>query len=151
MKWAITCYEHILPYYGDKDEPVLHDAMNLALTWLQGASSTGDLMKASRKVHTFARTIPDPLARAIVRSIGQGVATAHMADHCIGAALYAQKAANLAGIKASEEKAWQIDNIPSDLPDDIKNLVIHTIQVKGRGLGFQDEMETKKRKNTTIS
>ncbi|WP_319578327.1 putative immunity protein [uncultured Methanospirillum sp.] len=140
MKWAINCYEHVLPYYGCKEDQVLQEAMTLAISWSQGTSTTGDLMKASRKVHAHAREIPDPLASAVARSIGQGVATAHMADHCIGAALYAQKAAILAGNKASEERAWQIEKLPSDLPDVIRELVIHTIQMKGRGFGLRDDM-----------
>jgi len=140
MKWAISCYEHVLPYYGSIVDQVLQEAMTLASTWSQGTCTTGDLMKAARKVHAHAREIPDPLASAIVRSIGQGVATAHMADHCIGAALYAQKAAYLAGNRASEEKAWQIEQIPPDLPDAIRELVIHTMQIKGKGLGLRDDM-----------
>ncbi|MFH0968869.1 MAG: hypothetical protein V1862_14420 [Methanobacteriota archaeon] len=46
----------------------------------------------------------DPLACAVARSIGQGVATGHT-----GAALYAQKAVILDGNPESEEKPWQIE------------------------------------------
>lgn len=62
-------------------------------------------MVASRHVHRFAQTVSDPVASAVVRSIGQGVATAHMADHCIGAALYAQKTVLLAGNEVQDETA----------------------------------------------
>ncbi len=140
MRWAIACYEHVLPYYGNKEDMVLQEAMTLAISWSQGTSSTGDLMKASRKVHAHAREMPDPLSSAIARSIGQGVATAHMADHCVGAALYAQKAAFLAGNKVSEERSWQVEKLPSDLPDAIRELVIRTMLIKGKGLGLRDDM-----------
>ena len=141
MKWAITCYEHVLPYYNKELDQVLLEAMSLAREWSRGTRSTGDLIIISRNVHAFAKTIPDPVACAVARSIGQGVATAHMADHCIGAALYAQKAVLLAGNPVSEEKTWQIEKLSRELPDEIIQLVLHTIQVKGRGLGLPDDTE----------
>lgn len=140
MKWAIACYEHVLQYYGGELDPVFVEAMHCATKWSQGTCSTGDVMKGSRNVHAFARTISDPVARAVARAIGQGVATGHMADHCMGAALYAQKAVLLAGNLVSEEKAWQIEKLSVELPDDIIQLVLHTMQVKGRGLGLPDDM-----------
>lgn len=139
MRWAITCYEHVVPYYCGELDPVFLNAMYYAREWSKGTCSTGDVMNASRNVHAFARTIPDPVARAVARAIGQGVATGHMADHCIGAALYAQKAVLLAGNSPSEEKAWQIGKLYSELPDDIIQLVLHTMQEKGKGLGLPDD------------
>ena len=145
MEWAITCFEHVLPYYGREPDQVLKEAMKCACEWSRGRCSTGDLIKASRKVHNFAKTIQDPVACAVARSIGQGVATGHMADHCVGAALYAQKAVILAGYQASEEKAWQIEKLCRELPDDITKLVIHTMQVKAGGLGLPDDKRTERR------
>ncbi len=139
MEWAITCFEHVLPYYGRELDPVLKEAVTCACEWSRGRRSTGDLIKASRNVHAFAKTIPDPVACAVARSIGQGVATGHMADHCMGAALYAQKAVFLAGNPVSEEKAWQIEKLCRVLPYDITELVLHTMQVKARGLGLPDD------------
>ncbi|MDD1728478.1 MAG: hypothetical protein LUQ50_05345 [Methanospirillum sp.] len=143
MKWAITCYEHVLPYYDGKLDQIFLEAMSCASEWSRGTCSTGDLIIASRKAHAFARTIPDPVARAIARSIGQGVATGHMVDHCIGAALYAQKAVLLAENSVSDEKSWQIERLCCELPDDIIKLVLHTMQVKGKVLGLQDDTERK--------
>ncbi|WP_146201222.1 putative immunity protein [Methanospirillum lacunae] len=139
MKWAITCFEHVLPYYGREPEPVLNEAIHYAREWSRGACLTGDLIVASRNVHRFAKTITDPVASAVVRSIGQGVATGHMADHCVGAALYAQKAVLLAGNQVQDEKAWQISKLCSELPEDITILVIQTMQVKRKGLGLPDD------------
>lgn len=139
MKWAITCFEHVLPYYGRELDQILQDAIYFACDWSEGRCSTGDLIKASRKVHAFAKTIHDPVACAVARSIGQGVATGHMADHCIGAALYAQKAVILAGKPVSEEKVWQIEKLYPELPDDIIELVLYTMRVKARGLGLPDD------------
>lgn len=139
MKWAIACYEHVLPYYDRELDQVLLDAMHCASEWSRGTCSTGDAIKASRNVHVFARTLPDPVARSVARAIGHGVATAHMADHCLGPALYGQKAVILAGNSASVEKARQIGKLFADLPDDIAQLVHHTMQVKGKGLGIPDD------------
>jgi len=44
-------------------------------------------------------------------AVGQGVATAHMADHCMGAALYAQKALKLAGKSFEDERNWQLKKL----------------------------------------
>lgn len=139
MEWAIACIEHVLPYYGREPDQILQEAIKLGRDWSQGRCSTGDVIKASRNVHAFAGTIHDPIARAVVRSIGQGVATGHMADHCMGAALYAQKAVLLTGKPVSEEKAWQIEQLCSEIQDDITELVIRTMQMKGRGLGLPDD------------
>lgn len=46
MKWAITCFEHVLPYYGREPDQMLHEAMNRASDWTWGACSTGDLIVA---------------------------------------------------------------------------------------------------------
>ena len=139
MKWAITCFEHVLPYYGREPDQVLQEAMTFAVGWSRGRCSTGDLMKASRKVHTFAKTIHDPVACAVARSIGQGVATSHMVDHCMGAALYAQKAVFLAGKPVSEEQAWQVEELRRELPDEIVKLVICTMKAKAMDLGLAND------------
>ena len=86
-------------------------AIKVAEDWKNGKSSTGDAIKASRKVHSFAKTIDNPVAHAVARAVGQGVATAHMADHCMGAALYAQKAVKLAGKSFEEERTWKIEKL----------------------------------------
>ena len=72
MEWAITCFEHVLPYYNRELDQVLKEAMKFACEWSRGRWSTGDLIKASRKVHDCAKTINDPVACAIARSIGAG-------------------------------------------------------------------------------
>lgn len=139
MKWAIACFEHVLAYYGSEPEQILQDAIQFAYGWSEGRCGTGDLIQASRKVHAFAKTIDDPARRAVIRSIGQGVATGHMADHCIGAALYAQKAVFLAGNRISDEKTWQIEQLYLQLPDEIIELVLSTMQMKSRGLGLPED------------
>lgn len=70
-------------------------------------------MDASRSVHAYARTIVNSVSVMVARAIGHGVATAHKADHCMGAALYAQKALKLAGMSYMEERNWQEEQLSS--------------------------------------
>jgi hypothetical protein len=53
------------------------------------------------------RESSDPISIAVARSVGHAVATAHMAYHSMGAALYALKAVKYAGKSINEERKWQ--------------------------------------------
>lgn len=134
MHWAIACYERVLFYYGKKlDEPISH-AIKVAEGWCNGNFSTGDAIDASRRVHSLAKNMDNPVALAVARSVGQGVATAHMADHCMGAALYAQRALKFAGKSYEEEKRWQLERL-NQIPDDLAELIRNTLPIKAKGLG----------------
>jgi len=135
MKWARSCFERVLLYYGKELDEPLRNAVKVAEDWQNGKCSTGDAIKASRKVHAFAKTIECPVVYAVARAVGQGVATAHMADHCMGAALYALKAVKLAGKSFEEERSWQLEQL-EDLPEDLATLIKTTIAVKAKGLGL---------------
>jgi hypothetical protein len=120
ITWACDCAEHVVPLFGEPIDDRLKNALLIARDWTQGNTSTGDAMKASLSAHAVARASKDLTAIAIARSVGQAVATAHMADHALGAAWYALKAVNLAGMSADTERRWQ-DN---QLPPEIKDLVL---------------------------
>ena len=93
-------------------------------SWLQkdgvAAFIYGSAIRASRSVHAHAREITCPVAQAVA-SGGAWSATAHMADHSLGAALYAQKALKLAGQSYQEEGAWQVEQ--HHLPEGLAELV----------------------------
>jgi uncharacterized protein GlcG (DUF336 family) len=78
-------------------------------------------MKASVNAHAVAREASSPVAVAVARSVGQAVATAHMADHSMGAAWYALKAVKSAGKSAEEEREWQNRKMPSELAEMLVN------------------------------
>ena len=61
-------------------------------------------MKASLGAHAVARESFNPISIAVARSIGQAIATAHMADHSLGAAFYALKAVKHASKSTDEER-----------------------------------------------
>jgi hypothetical protein len=120
ITWACTCAEHVLPLSCETIDDRLKNALLIAREWAQGDTSTGEAMRASVSAHTVARASSDPTAIAVARSVGQAVATAHMADHSLGAAWYALKAVNYAGKSVIEERRWQDEQL---LPE-IKNLVL---------------------------
>ena len=89
----------------------------MANDWKLGNASTGDAMKASVAAHAVARESSDPTAIAGARSAGHAVATAHMADHSLGAAWYALKAVKNAGKSTDAERRWQDEQLPPEIKD----------------------------------
>lgn len=120
IAWAVRCAEHVLPYYSQPIDSRLANALKVAKDWPIGKASVGDAMKAARSIITLARELSDPTTILVARSVGQAVATAHMADHSLGAAWYALKAAKSAGCSVEAELMWQNRQLPSE----IKELVL---------------------------
>ncbi len=132
MNWAIKCSEHVLHLIPDDIDERLAHALRTAKEWKEGKVRTGECMKASVNAHATAREFSDPVKIAIARSIGQCVATAHMSDHSMGAALYALKAVKLAGGDVDEERMWQEGEV-GKLPPQIIELIQENMRVKGKG------------------
>lgn len=126
MKWACACSEHVMHLLGENTDERLKNALVTAREWARGNASTGDAMKASAAAHAAARESRDPAATAVARSVGHAVATAHMADHSLGAALYALKAVKIAGKSTGAERQWQQEQ----LPQEIKDLVLTAMREK---------------------
>lgn len=76
-------------------------------------------MKASPVAHAAARESSDAVSRAEARAIGYAVATAHMADHSLGAALYALKAVKNAGKSTDAEREWQNGRLPPEIAEPV--------------------------------
>lgn len=133
IRWAYRCVEHVLPVLNiDPNERLLH-ALFIAKEWEKGNAKTGEAMKASVTAHAAAREAADPVTAAIARAIGQAVATAHMADHALGGALYALKALKLAGLLTEEEKKWQ----KKQLPPEVKEFVWATFLIKEKSFKLE--------------
>lgn len=79
-------------------------ALSVAKEWAKGKATVGEAMKASLAVHAFARESADPIVIAVARAAGHIVATAHMADHSLGGALYALKAIKSIGKSVEDER-----------------------------------------------
>lgn len=135
IRWARECSEHVLPLIDEKIDNRLIHALKVVKEWENDNVSTGDAMKASLDAHAVARESSNQISIAVARSIGQAVATAHMADHSLGAALYALKAVKHAGKSINEEKEWQINQL-HQLPLEIVDLVLTTMKKKEKGFKF---------------
>ena len=115
ITWACDCAENVLHLFGEITDERLKNALLIAQEWAQGNASTGDAMKSSVAAHAVARESSHPTSRAVARSVGQAVATAHMADHALGAAWYALKAVKNAGKSIDSERKWQNEQLPPEI------------------------------------
>jgi len=122
IRWARECSEHILLLIGNDVDKRLSYALDVAKQWENDAIPTGIAMKASLGAHAVAREAEDPVYKAVARSIGQTVASAHMADHSPGGAFYALKAVKLANKDIEKEREWLIEKL-NELPSELKEIV----------------------------
>ncbi len=126
IKWACDCSEHVLHLFGEKIDERLKNALNVAREWREGNASVGEARKASLGAIAVAKESSNLTAIAVARSVGHAVATAHMADHSLGAAWYALKAVKNAGKSIDAERKWQDEQLPSE----IKELVLTARKAK---------------------
>lgn len=133
MNWAIACAKHALELFSDRNIDIrLFQALDIAREWERGNVGTGAAMEAAWAAHAAARETADPVLKTISRAIGQAVSTAHMADHSLGASLYALKAVSQSGKSVQEEIGWQ-DKMLIRLPPQIIDLILETREIKRKG------------------
>ena len=115
-KWAADCAEHVLPLFDkhSSDERPAR-AIQVARDWAKGKAPIGEFRKAAVGAHAAARSVTNKAAIAAARAAGHAVATAHMADHCLGPMIYGCKAVEAAGGSAEKERAWQVKRLPKQL------------------------------------
>jgi len=123
IRWARECSEHVLSLIDENIDRRLVHALHLAKEWENENVRVGDAMKASLGAHAVVRESTNSVLIAVARSIGHTVATAHMADHSLGGALYALKAVKHAGKSIDEEREWQNKQL-QQLPSEIVELVL---------------------------
>ena len=126
MRWARECSEHVLSFDNETIDQRLIHALYVAKEWEKEKVTVGEARNASVGAHAVARESSKPIIMAVARSIGHAVATAHMADHSLGAALYALKAVKNAGKSVETERKWQKEQLPSE----IKEFVLSTMSLK---------------------
>jgi hypothetical protein len=93
MRWACDVVEHLLEELAvgmTDDRP--QRAIAVGRQWADGVVKTGVAMKAALAAHAAAREADFPAWAFVARAAGHAVATAHAADHCMGAMIYAIKA-----------------------------------------------------------
>ncbi len=116
IKWACYCSKHVLPLSCEIDDR-LKNALHVAESWQKGNVSVGEARKASLGAISVANESSNPTAILVARSVGHAVATAHMADHSLGAAWYALKATKNAGKSPAAERKWQNKKLPPEIKD----------------------------------
>ena len=129
-RWGCDCARHVLSLMGEKTDERLINALIIGKEWEIGNATVGEARKASLDCITLANELTDPVFIAVARAVGHAVATAHMADHALGAALYALKAIKLSGNSIDEERKWQNDRLPFE----IRELVLITRGLKEKAL-----------------
>lgn len=130
IKWAGKCAQHVLPLFGEPLDNRLENVLFIATEWAAGKASVGTARNASIEAIGVANESSNPIAKAVARSIGHAVATAHMADHSVTAALYALKAVKSAGKSVETERNWQNEQ----LSEDIRELILSSRTKKEQDL-----------------
>jgi hypothetical protein len=125
-RWAAACAEHVLPFFEAErpSDPRPRDAIAAIRAWADGTMRMMGSRAAGGHAMGAARELTGA-ARCAAYAAGQAACVAHVAEHNLGAAAYAIKAAR-AGSPDDEELAgrrectWQRDQ----LPDAIRALVL---------------------------
>jgi hypothetical protein len=123
--WAADCAEHVIALFeatSSDDRP--RNAIIVARAWAKGHLPVGAAQKAAAAAHAAARSVGSTSATAVARAAGHAVATAHMADHSLGALLYALKAVKAAGGSVDAERRWQLKR----LPEAVHGLVLSALE-----------------------
>ena len=123
--WAAACAEHVLHLFEDEEPTDLRprEAIEAARAWARGQMP----MMQARAMGGHAMGAARPLrgaARFAAFAAGQAACVGHVAEHDLGAAAYAIKAAKTAepghSGAAKAERDWQ----RRQLPDQIRELVL---------------------------
>ncbi|RYB95150.1 hypothetical protein EUA93_12830 [Nocardioides oleivorans] len=125
--WAAECAEHVLALFETErpDDPRPREAIEAARAWARGEAA----MMTTRAVGGHAMGAARELSgapRFAAYAAGQAAVVAHVAEHDLGAAAYAIKAAVAAAPPTESdatrlaERAWQ----RARLPDAARSLVL---------------------------
>jgi len=117
--WAAECAEHVLHLFTEAHPKDARPSQAIAIAreWSIGNATVTQARQAAFGAHSAARESTNPAATEVARSAGHSVATAHMADHELGAAAYAIRAVMQSvnktdAIRAAElECRWQQDQL----------------------------------------
>jgi hypothetical protein len=119
-RWAADCAGEVLKFFTQHSaDERPKKALEVARDWADGNVKTGVAMKASLASHAAARESTDKAAIAAARAAGQAVATAHAADHSMGALLYALKAMEAAGLESEDVLESQLAKLPAHLREQV--------------------------------
>lgn len=120
--WAVECAEHVLHEFARvrpaDDRP--RRALALARAWTRGEVRMMEARAGAGLANDAAREL-EGAARHAAHAAGQAAAVAHVAEHYLGAAAYAIKAAREAAPgradAARAECRWQRGRLPQEIRD----------------------------------
>jgi hypothetical protein len=129
--WAARCAEHVLHLFEAErpDDPRPRRAIEAARSWVSGQKPMMQTRAAGGEAMGTARDLTGA-PRFAAYAAGQAAVVAHVAEHDLGAAAYAIKAAMAAAPRGEEEAArraeaeWQ----RAQLPETIRELVLEDQQ-----------------------
>jgi hypothetical protein len=135
-RWAADCAERVIHLFeAESDDPRPKRAIEVGRAWADKKIRTGVAMKASVAAHAAARSVADRAAIAAARAAGYAVATAHFADHSMGALLYELTAIAATGESPEAELESQLSRLPEPLRDMVSQGVLSRLP-KLRGLRY---------------
>ena len=135
--WAADCAERVVDFFcsqhPDDDRPRF--AIEQARAWSRGEISMTQAREAAYAAHDAAREAFGA-AREAARSAGHAAATAHMADHELGAAAYAIRAVRAASPAGTRDEVGQVECRwqRECLPQPIRDLVFSDQAVRNQKL-----------------
>lgn len=115
IKWACDCAVNVLPLFAGIPDERLKNALLIAKECAKAKVPVSDARSASLKAIAVANASKDRASIAVARAVGHAAATTHMADHSLGAALYALKAVKEAGKPLEAERNWQNKQLPEEI------------------------------------
>ena len=111
MRWAVSCARHLIGPQGYGSDLFLEAALAVGDRYAEGIAKTKDAIEASRAVHKRAKVEEEAVTKLCFRIVGQAVATAHMADHCLGPVWYGKRLLVSVAGDWKAEVAWQRDEL----------------------------------------
>lgn len=134
-QWAADCAQHVLHLFiqGRPGDSRPRRAIEQAQAWSRGEITMTQARSAACAAHAAAREAYGA-AREAARAAGHAAAVAHMADHELGAAVYAIRAVRLAAPENERDKAgrcecrWQ----RAQLPLEIRDLVLYDQRLRNK-------------------
>jgi len=124
MRWACDVAEHLLKEFArEMPDDRLRQAIAIGRQWADGAVKTGVAMKAALAAHAAAREADFPEWTFVARAAGHAVATAHAADHSMGAMTYAIKAWHIRDL--DPRPFWNRHRL--SMPEELRTLMVEGI------------------------
>ncbi len=130
--WSIGCVEALLEALSLQADDTIMEALDVASAWSEGRCKTGASMQTARALHKRARSQSTPVEILLLRATAHAVATAHAADHCLGAIIYGCKALQTQGMKCDAFVQTCRENL-EDLAPQMVDFVFEQLTLKTQG------------------